>query len=83
MKTPEKKIVDEYLRCDVFCPWCGGNDVVGESLETDVAVSWQEVSCNHCNAEWQNEYRLQAISWIQNGERIWSDEFFEAEESAE
>jgi len=75
MKRPEQKKIDEYLGCDTFCPWCNSDDITADSeIHSDVTVTWRDVSCNQCGAEWQDEHRLVAISWLEDGERMYSDE---------
>lgn len=75
MKRPAQEKIDEYLGCDMFCPWCGAEGINPDPIvETDVTIAWRNISCLSCGAEWQDEYRLVAISWIDQGERYYSDE---------
>lgn len=40
------------------CPSCGNADVVGDSVELDAGIAWQEVSCSACDKAWRDEYSL-------------------------
>jgi hypothetical protein len=77
LRKPNKKRVEEYIRNDSFCPWCGSEDITATgSMETDNAIAWQNVECNGCGAEWQDCFNLVAISWKRKKERLYSDEVF-------
>ena len=56
--TEEQKI--EYIQKNGnCCPDCGINDVqtVGP-IESDAGIAWQSCWCEHCGAEWSDEYKL-------------------------
>ena len=40
------------------CPVCGSEDITGSFVEIDDDVATQEVSCNECDAEWTDLYKL-------------------------
>jgi transcription elongation factor Elf1 len=42
----------------VRCPYCGSEDIVGESVEIDGGTATQEVDCSACQREWQDVYAL-------------------------
>jgi len=65
MKDPKKTRVQRYLRADDECPWCGSDLIINDSHPTvEVGFAWNDCSCKTCNAEWRDEYRLFAISWL-------------------
>jgi hypothetical protein len=65
MANLKKSKIEEYLECDSFCPWCGSDDIqITGMIESDMSIAWQDCSCDKCEREWKNEYRLVAISWI-------------------
>lgn len=83
MDRPSITKIKEYLQCDSFCPWCGLDEIeFSDSIESDTAIAWRIVTCKSCGKEWQNEYKLVAISWreyptedrTEYPERIYSDE---------
>ena len=77
MEAPTKKKVDEYLQADVFCPWCGGENLTSHLMDSDVTIAWRDVECEDCGAEWRDEFSLAAISWNEGKvdvDRVYSDE---------
>ena len=49
----------EYIsKGGVLCPNCGSWDIAGGGVDIDAGIAWQEISCNSCNAEWTDTYRL-------------------------
>ncbi len=45
----------------VNCPYCGGDQLDGGSVEIDGAFARQEVCCLDCRRDWIDEYKLVAI----------------------
>lgn len=43
---------------DSTCPKCGSTEIDGASVTIDNGTAYQSVSCNDCEAEWLNEYKL-------------------------
>ena len=43
------------------CPHCQSNDLDGTGVHIDSGTAWQNISCNECNAEWQDIYSLTDI----------------------
>jgi len=69
------KHLKEYMDANCFCPFCESEKINPQDLpNSDINIVWQPFECLSCLKEWQDEYRLVAISWIENGERIYSDE---------
>lgn len=52
------KTNQEYLADPVHCPYCNHHDIESKipSIFDDVCVS--KVSCNNCEREWSDIYRL-------------------------
>lgn len=40
------------------CPFCRSEDIVGDDINVDGGQATQEMSCNECDAEWEDVYRL-------------------------
>ena len=43
---------------DELCPVCGFHDPQGHFVETGKNTANQEMSCDNCEAEWSNIYKL-------------------------
>lgn len=56
--TNEQK--EKYLKSPGHCPHCGSTDISGGPLEADGDV-WQVITCENCNAEWTDVYKLVAV----------------------
>ena len=55
-----KEYVDKQ---GVICPCCQAHSVRGMSeLQHDSCYIWQDCKCDHCNAEWTDEYTLTGYS---------------------
>lgn len=56
---------ESYLRHPDECPLCGSTDTEGDSVTTGILAengsyrhAEQEMSCQHCGAEWMDTYSL-------------------------
>jgi transcription elongation factor Elf1 len=50
---------EQYLAGDAnVCPFCGSLDIRGDEIEIAGKTAIQEVSCNECDAQWDDHYRL-------------------------
>jgi len=52
------KTVDEYLADPVHCPYCGHEDIEGGSPAVFDNVCVSKITCNNCESEWSDIYRL-------------------------
>ena len=52
----QKKAYIEGNQC--ICPVCKCDDIEGSSVNIDSGGAWQSVSCNNCNREWVDIYKL-------------------------
>jgi len=52
---------EKYLKNPGNCPYCGSEDIVGESIEIEGATSKQKVSCSDCYKEWNDIYTLSDV----------------------
>lgn len=50
---------------DNICPFCGSDNLDGESVDIDANGASQEVSCFDCGGVWQDNYRLTSFTVIQ------------------
>lgn len=49
----------QYLaKKGVHCPFCGSDEISGESINVDAGAAEQEVSCLVCGAQWTDTYLL-------------------------
>ena len=46
----------------IKCPACESEDIVGDYILVEEGVATQEMSCNHCDMEWTDVYRLVSIT---------------------
>ena len=56
---------EEY--CDhggVHCPYCGSEDIVGGSIQIDIAVAWQPITCSACGRKWNDIYTIAAYEFV-------------------
>lgn len=59
MKQLTKKEKAKYIKDKSNeCPKCGCDCVEGGHVEIDAGGAWQPVSCNECEAEWVDIYKL-------------------------
>ena len=42
----------------VCCPFCGGSDIEGQSIEVDAGQATQSMGCLTCDREWTDQYVL-------------------------
>jgi len=63
------KTVKEYLDDDggVTCPWCGSNDITGDSVDYDSDCIFQTCRCGNCQAVWSDQYKLYSYQPITKG----------------
>lgn len=53
------------------CPHCGSTDITGSGVEIASGTAMQGVSCNECDAEWVDQYKLVGYETIEEpGGRI-------------
>ncbi len=74
MNNPDWK---EYFRTG-HCPYCGSENIEGQSIDIDGDTAEQEVGCNDCNKSWYDKYRLTGV-WVPSTEAGEIDEFIERE----
>jgi transposase-like protein len=61
MITKEQE--SEYLENGgTKCPVCGSDDMVDGGTDFNGSILYQNVSCNDCQEEWTEEYKLSGIS---------------------
>jgi|HubBroStandDraft_4_1064222.scaffolds.fasta_scaffold2483032_1 hypothetical protein len=49
----------------VRCPYCGSEDIQGESVEINAGEAVQEVNCNACDGQWYDIYALVRVEGIE------------------
>lgn len=47
-----------YLKASHICPYCGSDQIEGQSVDIDENGASQEVSCISCKARWEDLYKL-------------------------
>jgi len=61
--------VKPYIeRGGVACPFCESNNIEGRQFDVQAGTAWQPMRCTDCNGEWNDVYRLDAISEIRQPE---------------
>lgn len=43
-----------------YCPYCGSDEIVGDSVQVDGSFVTQPISCLDCENKWENTYILTA-----------------------
>lgn len=65
MSTLTQELADKYLDAGgALCPFCGGPDIEGGSIEIEGQQAWQNVTCNNggdCEGEWTDTYELVSV----------------------
>lgn len=52
----------EYVQSGgVACPYCGSEDIVGDSIQVEGGTAWQKITCNGCDEQWQDTYVLAGV----------------------
>jgi len=61
--------VKPYIeRGGVACPFCESSNIEGRQFDVQAGTAWQPMKCTDCNGEWNDVYRLDAISEIRQPE---------------
>jgi len=53
--------VSNYLSNSGRCPVCGSGNIEGSHMEADCDSAWQNVTCQDCEANWDDIYRLVGV----------------------
>ena len=56
--TREEKYLETAGNC---CPNCGGDDFECGDMESDGLEAWRPITCNDCDASWEDSYRMTGI----------------------
>lgn len=56
------KFKKEHLLEGAVCPFCGGNNVEGESVDITGNEALQDCSCTDCDKQWRDEYVLTYVT---------------------
>lgn len=68
MKKMDKyEIIEKYLACSSKCPFCGSDNISGDSIDIVSGEAYQEITCNECENEWMDVYQLVGIHDAYNG----------------
>ena len=59
-----KKQVKQYLKSETTCPYCGGQDITGSSVEVEAGGAYQTITCEECGKSWLDIYKLVDIQEI-------------------
>jgi Zn ribbon nucleic-acid-binding protein len=47
------------------CPYCGSEDIQGESVQIEEGAAVQEVSCIDCDSQWYDIYKLVNVEGVE------------------
>lgn len=62
MKALLNALFRDYIRRGgVRCPFCGHEDIQGDSVNIEAGEAWQEVWCGRCERVWHDVYRLALV----------------------
>jgi len=50
----------------VRCPYCGSEDIQGQSVEINEGEAAQEVNCNACDGHWYDIYALVRVENVEH-----------------
>jgi len=64
----QDKVKPYIQRGGVACPFCKSSNIEGRQFDVQAGTAWQPMSCTDCNREWNDVYRLDAISEIRQPE---------------
>jgi hypothetical protein len=64
----QDKVKPYIQRGGVACPFCQSSNIEGRQFDVQAGTAWQPMSCTDCNREWNDVYRLDAISEIRQPE---------------
>jgi hypothetical protein len=64
----QDKVKPYIQRGGVACPFCESSNIEGRQFDVQAGTAWQAMSCADCNREWNDVYRLDAISEIRQPE---------------
>jgi hypothetical protein len=64
----QDKVKPYIQRGGVACPFCGSSNIEGRQFDVQAGTAWQPMTCMDCNREWNDVYRLDAISEIRQPE---------------
>lgn len=56
--------VDHAARGGTCCPFCGWDQIEGESVDTGDGQATQEMTCQQCSGEWTDVYELTGFSVV-------------------
>jgi len=60
---------EQYLaRRGRVCPSCGGSNLSGAGRpDTENCTAWQKISCDDCDATWNDQYRMTGYDYLEGG----------------
>jgi hypothetical protein len=50
------------------CPSCHSENITGGQVEVDSNSAWQPVTCNECQATWNDTYTLTGFAEFEHGD---------------
>lgn len=52
------------------CPFCGSDEISGDSVDIEAQQAWQNVDCQACGQSWRDVYKL---AFVETDEELESD----------
>jgi transposase-like protein len=68
MSNPKLNSAEYVAKLGCHCPQCGSEDISGGEVNIDAGTAYQEMSCDSCNATWNDQYDLVGYSNLNKGE---------------
>ena len=57
---------EEFVASGGLCPFCGSDEVEGDSFDVEGDIVHQESCCNACDSEWSAGYKLHDYVTVNN-----------------
>lgn len=57
------KLLNNYLPAPYHCPFCGSNNIAGDSIEIGEGGALQEVHCEDCHKTWTDNYSITSVGF--------------------
>ena len=70
-KLTKEKAAEYLQKGGVRCPHCGSDGLDTGTMQTDVSVAWQSVTCASCHEEWTDRYDLAAFTELDDPDYDW------------
>lgn len=60
-KLTQEQVAAYVKASGAACPYCGSQQIEGGNVQVDCGGAQQEITCNHCRAQWTDAYTLDGV----------------------